>query len=410
MKRLLPILALVATPFGLWAQESAAPTATPAATYGLGDGLRFSLSEDAYRFKISGFLQPSYQLDKMDKSAAQHTFRTKRAYLNFSASGLQEKVSVFVQANFSQATPLLDAYGTWHFLPGWGLSLGQRRTFTNNREMTFDEDKLQFTERGQLSQAFNGNGREFGAFVEGKIGKSFVIVPQLAVTSGDGPNSFGANAQDTDLGKLKYGGRLDVYPLGEFTEGNQGFAADLKHEASPKLVLGVAGSLNQGASNAKGEGHGDFAFYGKNKRSKLPDLRKLSADLLFKFQGFSLLAEYTNTSAANLNGIYLDTTAAPTMLLKPGQISQYLVLGNAWNVQAGYALKQGYAVDVRYEQLNPEFTDQAASHLQQAKVSTLGLSKYFKGNNLKVQAQASRIEYQNAVRAWQGEFIFQVVF
>ena len=393
-------------PFTTFAQEA---TTKPAET-GLGNGLQFSLNENQYQFKISGFLQPSWQFNKTDNQEKENKFLSKRSYLNFSGKALKEKVSFLIQVDFSATTPLLDAWAAYHFTPKWSVSAGQRRTFTNNRELTFDEDKLQFADRSQLSSTFSGNGREFGLFLEGKIGKSFVLAPQLAITSGDGPNSFGLNSTDPDLGGFKYGGRLDVYPMGEFSEGNQGFSADIKHESKLKLVVGVAGSLNKGASSAKGEGHGDFLFYDKSKNSKLPDYRKFSADILLKFKGFSLLAEFMNSSAAGLAGIYTDSSSAIGAVLKPGQISQFLVLGNAFNVQAGYTTKSGYSLDVRYEKRTPEFSDQALSVLQQAEVSTLGLSKYFPDNRLKIQGTLSQVKYLNSKKSILSELMMQVVF
>ena len=122
------------------------------------------------------------------------------------------------------------------------------------------------------------------------------------------------------------------------------------------------------------------------------------------------MAEFMNTSASGLSGTYLDTTAQISKILKPGEISRFLVLGNAWNVQLGYVTKSGYAIDIRYENLEPEFKDQAASALQQAKVSTVGLGKYFNDNKLKIQAMASSVEYANKVKALKTELMFQVVF
>ena len=51
---------------------------------------------------------------------------------------------------------------------------------------------------------------------------------------------------------------------------------------------------NDGASNKVGEGHGDFVLYDKDGNSKFPALRKIAADLLFKWQGWSIMAEYVN--------------------------------------------------------------------------------------------------------------------
>jgi len=375
---------------------------------GLGNGLRFEVDSGRYQFQIGGVLQPTYGYLKRDGQKDENKFKSKRTYLSIGGSALDEKVSFFVQANFSDNTPLLDAWAGYKIRPKLLLSVGQRRTFTNNREMTYDEDKLQYTDRGLLSTTFNGNGREFGAFLEGSFGNSFVVAPQIAVTSGDGPNSFGINSSDVDLGGLKYGGRIDFYPLGLFAEGNGGFTADLQHEAKPKMLLGIAGSRNNGASNAKGEGHGSFLTYDSSGAQKLPNLSKLSADILLKYKGFSLLAEFMNTSASNLSGVYLDSTNS-AKILRPGQISEYLVLGNAWNVQLGYVTKSGYALDVRYENLQPEFDKQARSVLQKANARTIGLTRYFSDNRLKLQASVSDVRYNTGKNQLVGELLFQVV-
>jgi hypothetical protein len=402
MKICLFILISLITSFA-WAQDS-----TRAKT-GLGEGLRFDLDSGRYQFKISGFLQPSYTYTKAKNRKAESTFRSKRTYLNVSGSAVEERVSFLVQVDFSAATPLLDAWAAYRLHPNFALSVGQRRTFTNNREMTFDEDKLQFTERGMLSTAFTGNGREFGLFLEGRLGNSFIVLPQFALTSGDGPNSFGINASDVDLGGLKYGGRIDIYPFGEFSVGNRGFAPDLHHEAKPKVLLGASGSFNQGASNAKGEGHGDFIFYDSARNQNLPDLRKLSADLLVKYQGFSLLAELVNASASGLAGIYTDTASGSAGILRPSEISQYLVLGNAYNVQVGYVTRSGYSLDLRYENLLPEFSKERASSLQKANIRTIGLSRYFNDHRLKAQVSVSSVNYTNGRNTILGELMFQVV-
>jgi len=99
----------------------------------------------------------------------------------------------------------------------------------------------------------------------------FIIIP-------DGQLLTGQN--------LKHGGRLDVYPLGFFVEGNGNLIADLAHEETFKMVIWAAASYNDGVSNALGEGHGEFQFYDRNSSVKNPDYRKFSADVLMKYRGF----------------------------------------------------------------------------------------------------------------------------
>ena len=380
------------------------------ANFELGSGLNFGLNEGAYTFKISGMLQPQLAFEKQGENDADYFFNARRTYLNFSGTARDEKVSFFFQADFSQPTPLLDAWISYNPFGEFKIAAGQKQNVTNNREMLIMEDHLQFPDRSLLSTAYSNSGRELGLYLENTFGgERFAVVPQLSVTSGDGKNSFGADSRDIDLGGMKYGARLDVYPLGTFYEGNEKQIADLGHEQKPKFVIGAAASYNDGASNPVGEGHGDFLMYNALGETQLPDYRQVYADLLFKFKGFSLLGEYTVATATSLDGSYTDIAA--TEILIPTQISEFLALGSAYNVQAGYVTRSGYALDVRYSALMPEFENNANSAISDTKGWTAGFSKYFKQNALKIQAAVS--SYDNASlpnNTLMGQLLFQVIF
>jgi hypothetical protein len=353
----------------------------------LGDGLRFNVNDGDYKFKIGGFIQGVYQHDKTVGSVANNYMNARNAFFTLSGSMMKEKVSFLLQNNFSSGRPLLDAWVSYSPVSNIKITFGQKQAFTNNREMTFFEDKLQFVDRGIFSLQFSNLGREFGVFLESEFSEGdFIIKPKIAITSGDGLNSFGANSTDVDRGGLKYGGRIDILPLGKFKEGNDKYIADLKHEDQLKILVGAAYSYNIGASNKVGEGHGDFMLYNNTGKSMLPDYRKFYEDILLKYKGFSLLTEYTNTTATSLSGSYLDAGATRPLYLT--EISEYLVLGDGYNVQAGYVTKSGLALDVRYEKLNQEF-DNNLSLLLDQEAYTLGLTKYFKGNNFKIQGLVS---------------------
>ncbi len=373
-----------------------------------GTGLNFGFDNNNYQFNIGGFVQPSYTYSKFEDEDGENTMKVNRAYFSVGGKALKEKVSFFIQTDFSLSNPLLDAWVAYHPTNNINITVGQKRTFLNDREMTVNEDKFQFTNRSLLSTAFSGTGREFGFYIDGKFSiGSFGIVPQMALTSGDGRNSFGSDSRDADLGGLKYGGRLDLYPLGYFTEGNQYTTADLLHEEKLKMVIGGAASYNDGASNAVGEGHGDFVLYNENQELQYPDYKKMYADVLLKFKGVSLLGEYANTSASGLEQTFINE--AGTVALQPRQISSMLALGDAYNMQLGYATLGGYSVDVRYTKLTPEFDNYENSILEDTKAYTLGLSKYFKGNNLKIQMAFSSIEYETT-KEMRAELLFQIVF
>lgn len=376
--------------------------------FNLGSGLNFSFNDGDYHFNLGGFIQPSYGNLKASGLDSENTFNSKRTFLQFSGDAKKEKVSFLIQLDYSNSDPLMDAWIGYHPTENITISFGQKQTFVNNREMTYREDRLQFNDRSFLSETFSNTGREFGIFVESKFGDKFGIAPMLALTSGDGRNSFGTNSRDTDLGGMKFGGRLDLYPLGYFKEGNEVTNVDLGREETLKFVVGFAGSMNKGASNNAGEGHGDFLLYDANGANNLPDYNQLYADVLLKYNGFSFLAEYVNTSADNLALVYLDDTA--TQLLAPTQISQFLVLGDSFNIQTGYVTEKGFSFDVRYENMTPEFENQTASILQDASAYTFGISKYFKNNSLKLQTSYSSINPSVGNDISQFQVLMQIAF
>lgn len=380
------------------------------ASFELGSGLNFSFNEGNYQFNFGGFVRPAYTYSKVKGADADNEFNAKNAFLILSGKALKEKVSFLVQTDYSLSQPLLDAWIAYHPVPNTTITFGQKQTFVNNREMTYREDRLQFTDRSLLSQTLSNTGREFGLFVESKfqLGKTFGIVPMVAITSGDGRNSFGNDSRDSDLGGLKIGGRLDAYPLGFFSEGNDLYSADLAHEQKVKFVIGGALSKNTGVSNAIGEGHGDFFLYNSNGNDNLPDYTQAYVDLLVKYKGFSFLAEYANASAEGIDLAFVDEAA--TQLLAPQQISEYLVLGDSYNFQLGYVTKKGFSFDFRYENATPEFESNVNSLLSDYSAYTFGLSKYFENHNLKMQAAITKIDAAFGNNQTVGEFVIQIVF
>ena len=378
------------------------------ADFKLGTGLNFSFNEGAYQFNIGGFIQPSVSYEKVKNTDSQYEFNSKRSFFMLNGKAINEKVSFLVQTDFSLSQPLLDAWVAYQPYNWLTITGGQKQTFLNNREMMYREDKLQFTDRSTLSGLYSNSGREFGLFVETKFGDKFGIAPSFAITSGDGRNSFGSDSRDADLGGLKIGARLDFYPLGYFSEGNDKYTADLAHEQNPKVLVGAAISKNKGASDFNGEGHGNFMFYDADGKDNLPDYSQVFTDFLLKYKGFSFLAEYANASADNLDVVFLDVNAS--QILAPKQASEYLVLGDSYSLQTGYVTSDGFSIDFRYENTQPEFKDYINSVLPEFSSYTLGLTKYFEGNNLKLQAGITTMDFAQASNITMAEILFQIAF
>lgn len=370
----------------------------------LKDGLLdLNLRTPGQKLRFGGYLQGSGYYTDIKNAESEYGFDVDHAYLSLEGSFLNEKLGFFLQADFADSYPLLDAwvsYSPWKQLK---ISAGQKQTFTNSRQMMMLDQGLAFGERSLLDRTFSRTGRELGLFVEsrlplGKLGLDL----GAAVTSGDGRNSFGSSSTDPDNGGLKYGARATLYPFGFFTSGNESVFNDFIREKTPKLAIGAAYSYNVGASNAVGEGHGDFLMYDKEGLADYPDYRKLSADLLFKWNGFSLLAEYVNATANGLNGLYIQPDEGAK--LKPRQIADYLALGNGFNVQAGYLFPKLWALDLAYSKVKPEWTETETSILRKTDNITFGASKYFFNNTFKIQLAGSYTSYKQVVGDASKEF------
>ena len=390
------------------------------ASFSLGDGISFSFNEGDYEFNIYGFIKPTYIYndEKIYTADGEYSnvfrqFKSQNSNLFFTGFAKDEKLSFTIQMDYSSSNPLVEAFIGYHFNEKTSLYFGQMQVNHNNLEMTHNEDKLRFTDRGILSRTYTNNGEEFGLFFETSFGNQFVVNPTLAVTSGDGRNSFGEDSRDSDKGGVKFGSRINILPFGDFSIGNRISTVDLMHEEKPKVQIGVAYSKNMGASNQVGDGHGDFILYDNSGDELFPDYSQLFFDLNLKYKGFSLVLEYADAFASGLDQIYTDPNAFN--LLIPQQISEYLVVGDSQGIQFGYFTKNGISVDFIYESLNPEFDSYESSVLRKSSNMGVGISKYLAGNNLKIQASLFKTGYENLNNMdddelMSGSFLVQIAF
>ena len=391
------------------------------AEYDFGNGINFSFNEGKYQFNIYGFIKPTYIYsdEKRFSSEGQFSdvyrqFKSQNSNLFFSGKALDEKLSFVIQMDYSSTDPLVEAFIGYHFNEKTALYFGQMQVSHNNLEMVHNEDQLRFTDRGMISQVFSGAGEEFGLFLESSFGNSFVIEPKIAITSGDGINSFGEDSRDSDKGGVKLGSRINFYPFGHFAQGNQLTTVDLEGEEKLKAQLGFAFSKNFGASNLVGDGHGDFILYDSIGNEQYPDYSQLFFDLNLKYRGFSFVFEYADATASALEYIFTDPNGFN--ILNPTQISEYLILGDSQGIQFGYFTKNGLSFDFIYEQFNPEFDSNLNSILRESTNLGVGVSKYIVENKLKLQASAFKTNYKNSVAGLDDDefmsaaFLVQIAF
>lgn len=354
----------------------------------LGKGLNISLNEGEHIFNFGGYLQFDGMYIKTKDEQSENRFDVRRAYLSGGATLFNGKMSVFTQLDFADSNPLLDAWIGYHPFKQLSISVGQRQSFSGPISMSFDDRALAL-DRSLVDQTFFKSGRELGIFFESRLPiRSMGIDLGLAVTSGDGRNSFGSSSTDFDLGGLKYTGRATLFPFGFFAPGNDRTDVDFAREQKVKLAVGGTYSYNVGASDPIGEGHGTMHLYDKNGKDAFPDYQKISLDLMLKYRGFTFLAEFVNTAAYDLGGLYYE----PTLKLFPRKIAEYLVLGDGLNLQAGYLFKTNWSVDVRYDMLMPEW-DNKQELIKKTWSLKGGVSKYFIDNRLRIQVLGTYTDF-----------------
>lgn len=137
-----------------------------------------------------------------------------------------------------------------HYKPNgnWQLSFGQTKVKANRAHITSSQ-LLAFTGRSIVDSPFQQD-RDFGVFAEFNhsfVGESHIAI-KGAITNGEG-RDYGTTKESG----LNYNGRLEIYPMGKFTDKGEFFEVDLAHEETPKLMIGGAFSHNDRALRLGGE-------------------------------------------------------------------------------------------------------------------------------------------------------------
>jgi hypothetical protein len=390
-----------------YAQVSAAGKIDSTVRYVVGDGTYIMLSKkDKFVFHINGLVQPGMQAIKVD--TAGKTTNSNRLSLNlvriaFDASALDNRLTMGLITDFTGTTGILEGWiGMASKNKKYRLVLGEKQTNTNNRLAMADEKYASVmgptiagksndgSIYGGLMQNFVGTTREGGVYFETnfKINK-MRLYPSVSITTGEGQGFFDPQ---TNAG-FKYGGRIDFMPLGDFIKNNAFTSQDVYHEPKPKLGIGIAGSYNVKASNAIGSGSGTITgIYDEKGDPAYGDYRKLVFDMIYKYNGFAFVAEYTDGSVYGKN---LFSDVAGTVRLTPESASSKYSLGSGINLQSSYVTNNGWAFEGRYSNIWPEF-NVAGSIIQKQNWYTAGINKYIKNSAFRFGINTTYINQDGA--------------
>jgi len=423
------IFKIIVTVFLMMGISKAFAQNTRLSSYNFGEGYKFT-NPNGSTVKLEGYIQPYMDSEMYNNSDDPNAvrYRMRRLRLRLSGQSANERFSYRFQVDLAGQDEaqregdisdlrnfLLDAYVSYKVAKRVELIFGQRATYTDNRELFMNSYSLQLPERSRLTSAF-ASIREFGLFAKGtfRTGRGTYLKPYLTVTNGDGANVF-----TNDRGGLKYGTRIDFLPFGLFTNFGQFRQADVVRELTPKLVVGATFNYNDGMTSRRGRNSGRIVYLNDvngngaldDGEERLPDYAKFGIDFMFKYKGFSVIGEYHKSFASNIakdinlrSDIYGDDVSVltdrfrgrvnPTSsnfrdYMPQEYVRRQMMLGEAYNIQAGYLFKNGLSVDARYTHINADTHSflNNATFFNRPDYYTIGLSKYLnRSYGAKIQA------------------------
>lgn len=316
------------------------------------------------------------------------SFLTRRARLKFDGFAYSPKLVYKLELGLSNRdisgsshhtsnapNYILDAVLKWNFYKNFTLWAGQTK-LPGNRERVISSGDLQFVDRSMLNNAFNID-RDMGAQLrhEFKIGKTFEIREIVAVSQGEG-----RNVTSNNLGGYQWTSRVELLPFGAFEKDSDYSGSDLQREQKPKLSVAATYDVNNKAVKTQSN-MGKYMVTSNGFFET--DIHTFFADLMFKYKGFSLMAEFANREAEQ--AIAKETDGAPT--------GAVVNVGKGLNTQLGYLFKNNWEIATRftYIELNKKITGEDIE-----KQYTLGISKYIVGHKLKVQSDVSYLDIQHS--------------
>ncbi|MEP3838378.1 MAG: porin [Algibacter sp.] len=336
-----------------------------------------------------------------DGESGETSFLIRRSRLKFDGFAYSPKLKYKIELGLSNRDQsgasvytsnapryILDAVLMWNFHKNFVIWFGQTK-LPGNRERVISSANLQQVDRSILNSRFTID-RDIGFQLRHhfNLSEKFVVREIFSLAQGEGRNITTGN-----LGGHQYTGRIELLPFGNFSSKGDYKGSDLKREQTPKLALGVSYDHNNNAvktrSNQGSYMVNDTGFYKTN-------INTLFVDAMFKYQGFSFMAEYSNRDAKDPFAKNSDGS-----LLFDDDNDQVIVqVGKGLNLQTGVLLKNDWEVSGRFTTID---WDKITGNSNQNQY-TLGLSKYIVGHKLKVQTDISHLE----VAAGNNELMYRL--
>ena len=317
--------------------------------------------------------------------------RIRRLRLKFNGYVFDPKVAYKIELAFENTSLdleeaslpniILDAVVFYNPNENWSFSFGQTK-LPGNRERVISSGNLEMVDRTYVNSRFNID-RDMGiqAHYTNNV-NNFYYAVKGAISSGEGRNFI-----TTDEG-LAYTGRVEILPLGKFENKGDYSMGDFEREKTPKLGLGFTAHTNQNAIRQRGQ-TGRFLYEPR-------DLTSFFLDMMFKYNGWAVMAEYDTRS-----------TNDPITVNEDGDI-RYVYVGKGTWFQGSYVFKRNWSLIGRLTFLFPD--QEISDYTDQINEYAVGIAKYIRGHKFKVQADIAYNDRYNSYREQLVEDNWQIRF
>jgi hypothetical protein len=254
-----------------------------------------------------------------------------------------------------------DAVVKWNFAGNFKLWFGQAK-LPGNFQRVVSSQSMQLVDRSLTNNQFNID-RDVGVQLHHtfKVGVS-KFNWAACYSQGDGIIYQGPSTGGDITA------RFEALPLGPFTNKGDQYEADLAREKRLKMLVGATYDRNMHAFQDRGQ-------WGRILDEER-DLESWFVDVMAKYRGVFLLLEYAQKHAVN---------GSPAIVDSSGTVTASFITGSGYNIQGGYLFKSNWEVSGRYSTYEPDARNDRPPRTE----STVGVSRYILGHNLKVQMDAS---------------------
>ena len=346
--------------------------------------LNYTASDSSFSVKFAPRMQVRYyggsNFTSNGLSAIEHDFLIRRSRFKFDGWAYHHSIKYKMEfglsnndmsgANeFTKGSPrfILDALLKWEFAPNWELWAGQTK-LPGNIERVISSANLQLVDRSMLNSKFNID-RDLGIQLRHKSTFGGIITKEkFAISQGEGRNITSGNE-----GGLQYTGRVEIFPLGSFKKKGEYMGSSTVRESAPKLMIAYTYDHNSNAVKTRSN-MGSYMYLADGSLYQT-DITTQFVDLAFKYQGFSMMAEWVSRTAANPVAREMDGTAT----------GDVVSVGQALNIAVGQFISERVEIAGRYTQISYD----AITGSSDPEQFTLGLNKFIVGHKLKVQSDLS---------------------